>query len=351
MNNQPNRNYYDNTAPYSAGPGGNPPVNKQNKKPVAVILAAVFAFLICAIGVVAGILIFTSQDSSGQIVKLLEERRYDEAYDLYEKKYGDGTSDEKLEDALYNRLCDLEDEYADGDITKKKALEEVDTIEKMDIDALAEDIEKTKNYINNLNSDDNSSSDSSAGSDSASSTETTAYTPVEPDPTYLPSEPIPEQSTYLTPVISYATTLAGTVLPSSNENSARSFGANKAIDGYYDSCWCVNTSNTGGAGASIRFTLTGKSYVHGIRIINGNNYHPSEDIYRSNGQVKSFTLTFSDGTTKTFTASYNGTASNSYQDFAFDAPVATEYITLTVNSGYTGAKYTTNVCLGEFAVY
>ncbi len=344
MNNQQNSNYYNNTAPYSSMQGA-PQGNNQSKKPVVIILVAVFAFLICAIGVVAGILIFTAQDSSGKIVELLEDRKYNEAYDLYEKKYGDGKSDDKLEDALYNRLCDLEDEYAEGDITKKKALEEVDTIEKMDIEALEEDIEKTREYIEKLNIDNNS------GSSSDSSSEETTYIPFTPEPTNLPAEKLPEQTISQTPVISYATTLTGTVLPASNEDSRRSFGAEKAIDGSYDSCWCVNTSSTGGAGASIRFTLTEKSYVHGIRIINGNNFHPSEDIYRSNGQVKSFTLTFSDGTTKTLTANYNGTASSSYQDFAFDAPVATEYIKLTVNSGYPGVKYTTNVCLGEFAVY
>lgn len=345
MNNQQNGNFYNGTMPYGQqGINMPPPVQQKNKKNIVPVLIAVFAFLICAIGVVAGILIFTASDSSGRIVELLEDGEYNEAYDLYEKKYGKGESDEKLEDALYNRLLDLEDEYADGEITQKKALKEVETIEKMDIEALESDISQTKEYIEKLNTSEDSA--------------TTSYTPYTPPSEALGPEDLGPPVTPATPStpsenprISSATTISGSVLAASNEDSRRSFGAEKAIDGSYDSCWCVNTSSSGGAGATIKFTLTEKSYVHGIRIINGNNFHPSEDIYRSNGQVKSFTLKFSDGTTKTFTASYNGTASNVYEDFAFDYPVATESITLTVNSGYVGAKYTTNVCLGEFAVY
>lgn len=345
MNNQQYGSYYNGTAPYNPQGGNMYPAqqnkNKSNKGLVAVLIA-VFAFLICAIGVVTGVLIFTAQDSSSKIIGLLEDREYDEAYELYEKKYGKGESDEKLEDALYNRLIDLEAEYTDEDISKKKALQELETIEKMDIDALSEDIEKTRNYIENLNSTPEEETTKMPVEQASGkiNEELTASKEV------LPSDYVSEY-----PYISYASTLTGSVLAASNEDSRRSFGAEKAIDGSYDSCWCVNTSSSGGAGASIKFTLSEKSYVHGIRIINGNNFHPSEDIFRSNGQVKSFTLKFSDGTTKTFTASYNGTASNMYEEFVFSAPVATEYIILTVNSGYVGAKYTTNVCLGEFDVY
>ncbi len=307
------------------------------KKPAVIIIVAVFAFLICAIGVVGGLLIFTSQDSSGKIVELLENGHYDEAYDLYAKKYGNGNSDNKLEAALHDRLCDLEDEYKDDEITKKKALEEVEIIEKMDIDALEKDINITREYIEKLKEDSSSDSNTS--------------TPVVPETEYVGAEVLPPKEVSSTPYISSASTLAGTVLPASNEDSRRSFGADKAIDNAYDSCWCVNTSSEGGAGAKIQFNLADTSYVNGVRIINGNNFHPEEGIFRSNGQVKSFTVTFSDGSSHTFTASYNGNQRNTFEDFALPAPVKTDYIILTVNSGYVGAKYTTNVCLGEFDVY
>lgn len=153
------------------------------------------------------------------------------------------------------------------------------------------------------------------------------------------------------PVIYSASTLVGEVLPESNVSATRSFGANKAIDGYYDSCWCVNTYSYGGVGAKIRFDLADYSTVSGVKIINGNLYHPYDDIYRSNGQIRTFRLTFSDGSSKTFTASYNSSASSAYEYFTFDAPVNTSSITLTVESAYAGVKYDTNVCLGEFSVY
>lgn len=364
MNNQGNKNHYVNASDFS--PTGNFPEQGQSgsrqneKKPVMIILVAVFAFLLCAIGVVAGVLLFTSQDHSEEITDLLKKGECDEAYDLYIDKYGKGKSNEKLEDALLARLLDIEDEYRDKDITQKRALEEVDTIKKMDIDAIEDDVKTTRDYIeklyassnNNSSSSNSGNSNSNSGSNnnnSSSNSQQNSGGYINQNDT-IPPEELPAEFISDTPYISNASTLVGSVLPASNEDSRRSFGADKAIDGAYDSCWCVNTSSSGGAGAKIKFTLTNKSYVHGIKIINGNNFHPYENIYSSNGQVKSFTLTFSDGSSKTFTASYNY-ANNAFETFPFNTPVATDYIILTVNSGFTGSKYTQNVCLGEFAVY
>ena len=152
------------------------------------------------------------------------------------------------------------------------------------------------------------------------------------------------------PKIVSAVNLKGTVLAASNVDKTRSFGAEKAIDNQFESCWCVSTTN-GGQGAKIRFDLKEKSTINGFKMVNGNIYKPETNIYKSNGQVKNFTLTFSDGSSKTFTANYNELASNEYEYFDFDAPVVTEYIILTVNSGYVGQKYTENVAIGEVGVY
>ncbi len=179
-------------------------------------------------------------------------------------------------------------------------------------------------------------------------TETQNNTETKPQ---LNAEPIPDITYSTNPKIVSATTLKGTVLEASNVNTARSFGAKKTIDGYYDSCWCVNTSVSGGAGAQIRFNLSEKSRVNGFMMVNGNLYQPETEIFRSNGQVKNFTLTFSDGTSKTFTASYNEFASAEFEEFQFDSPVITDYIILTVNSGYVGQKFTENVAIGEVSVY
>lgn len=164
---------------------------------------------------------------------------------------------------------------------------------------------------------------------------------------------IEETSDYInqeTPEIISAVTLNGSVLGASNVDKTRSFGAEKTIDNQYDTCWCVNTTN-GGEGAKIHFELKEKSSVEGFKMVNGNLYQPETNIYKSNGQVKNFTLTFSDGSSKTFTAKYNEFASHEYEYFYFDEPVVTEYIILTVNSGYVGEKYTENVAIGEVDIY
>ena len=167
----------------------------------------------------------------------------------------------------------------------------------------------------------------------------------------VPTQATTRPVTYPSPVISYATTVSGNVLESSNVSSTRSFGADKLLDGYADTCWCVNTGSQGGVGGAFTIVLRETSLVSGIGIINGNLYQPQDNIYRSNGQLRDFTLTFSDGSSLHFTASYNGTVSNQYEYIAFASPVVTDRITLRVDSAYVGTKYTTNVCVGEIAVY
>ena len=167
-------------------------------------------------------------------------------------------------------------------------------------------------------------------------------------PTTAPVVTQPPQ--LVAPVIRSAKTVKGTVLASSNVSSGRSFGADQAVDGNPQTCWCVNTSGSGGAGATIQFTLQGTASVNGIIVVNGNTYLPDEYLYQSNGQIKQCTLTFSDGSKKIIQMNYNYGSSQSVM-IPFDAPVITSSITLTVNSAYVGQKYTTNVCLGEFDVY
>ena len=159
------------------------------------------------------------------------------------------------------------------------------------------------------------------------------------------------QKEHSSPVIANATTLNGVELGSSNVSSERSFEAYRAIDKDVDTCWCVNTKETGGAGAKIRITLKSKAPISGFRLVNGNQFRPYDDIYSANGQIKDFTLEFSNGKTLSFTADYNDGDPNNYQDIALSEPIETEYIILTVNSAYVGDPYNTNVCLTEFDVY
>lgn len=335
-------------------------------KKLAIILGVIIVVLLAVDAVAAVMFLQMKNDKSQQVISLFEDEKYSQAYDEYIDAYGRGNSDKTLEEFLYNRILDIEEAFSDGDISYETAMDELDTIKKMRIMSLSDEISDVAKSIESLNSKDSvtttkaekeSKAEESTTENAATTTEkitvevTTRNYADGTTQSYLPTEPIPPERVSSTPRISHASTLNGKVLSSSNVNKNRSFTAEKAIDGYYDSCWCVSTKSNGGAGARIRFDLAEKSYVRGITMINGNLYRPQEDIYSLNGQIKNFTLTFSDGTKKSFSASYNGNASSNYQYFDFNEEIATDYIILTVDSGYAGTLYTSNVCLGEFGVY
>lgn len=153
------------------------------------------------------------------------------------------------------------------------------------------------------------------------------------------------------PVITSAITLNGVELGSSNVSSDRSFEAYKAIDGDGETCWCVNTNEKGGAGAQLRISLESASPISGVKLVNGNQFRPNEDLYSLNGQIKDFTLKFSNGKELSFTAEYNSGDPYYFQEISFSEPIETEYIVLTVQSAYIGTKFGTNVCITEFSVY
>lgn len=326
--------------------GNNQPAQNSggSGKTAVIVLSVILAVVVLGVAIGAGAYFFKNNgDSSNKVVAALEDGKYSEALQVYENKYGYGKTDVKLNDALVERLLEIEDEFCAGEISYNSAVKEIETIRSMGIVAIEDDLQKTADYIEKLEK-----------GTSKQEPETVVVTVNNPDNNQLGQEnlPAPTQATISSnPVISYASTLKGSVLGSSNVNGARSFGADKAIDGSYDSCWCVNTSSTAGAGGSIRFNLAQKSWVSGVQIVNGNLYMPYDDLYSLNGQVKTFTLTFSDGSSQTFTANYNYNASSSWQTFRLNKPVATDYVILTVQSGYVGTKFTTNVCLGEFDVY
>ena len=338
-NNQPNYQGNNQPAKNSGGSG---------KTPI-IVLSVILAVVILGVGI--GALAYFNSDKIGggktdKVVEALEEGKYSEAIAMYEKEYGYGKTDVKLNDALVERLLQIENEYRDGEISYNSAVKEIETIRSMGIDAIEDDVQQTADYVEKLEKSTNEAKPETV-------VETVVVGSNDPgdDPLSEENLPSPPAATIASkPYISYASTLKGSVLGASNVNGARSFGADKAIDDCYDSCWCVN-SGTAGAGASIKFNLTQKSWVSGVQIVNGNLYMPYDDLYSLNGQVKTFTLTFSDGTSQTFTANYNYNASSSWQTFRLSKPVATDYVILTVQSGYSGSKFTTNVCLGEFTVF
>lgn len=316
--------------------------NSNSKKPIIIALCIIIAVAILSI-VVAGIfLVAKNTVSHKDIVRALEEGRYSEASSIFEDKYGYGSSDGELAGVLGDRIVALQNDYQAGLITYTSANKEIETIRAMGIASLDDALKQAEEFINNTDVQQNAAVNNSV--------QTTRKDAPEVN---LGSEPLPSvKQSYSsdTPSIVSATTLKGEVLAMSDVNAARSFGANKAIDGYYDSCWCVNTKQTGAAGASIRFDLSGRGTVNGVTIVNGNLYQPYNNLYSKNGQINTFTLTFSDGSTQTFSASFNN-ASSTPQVIYLDRPVQTDYIILTVQSGHVGSKFPTNVCLGEFGVF
>ena len=152
------------------------------------------------------------------------------------------------------------------------------------------------------------------------------------------------------PKIISAKTIVGTELGVSNVDSKRTFEASNLLDGNVDTCWCVNTSKQGAEDATVEFTLSEKTTVSRIAIVNGNQYKTENGLYKSNGQVCRFMLTFSDGSNQFYTAEYNSGNPNQYQYFDLETPVVTDSITLTVISSYEGSKFNTNVAITEFDI-
>lgn len=311
----------------------------KQRKQIALVLSLLL-FVACLFAA-------CGKESQETAPQLLLQGKSVEAFEEYVKSYGLGNADAEMEAAVLLRLREIKSAFDNKTMSEAAAKEELELLKSMRIASLQTDIDEALAYIDASGQEQNTSLVPAETTSQAPVT--TTHAAAQPDTTPLQSEPLPVVPA--SPRIVSASTIVGEVLASSNVNEARSFGANKAIDGYYDSCWCVNTANSGGAGAKIRFELAQTSVVSGVMLVNGNLYLPYDGLYRSNGQVKNFTLTFSDGSTKNFTASYNGTASSGYQYFDFGTPVTTSSVTLTVNSGYVGEKYTENVCIGEFDVY
>lgn len=315
-----------------------------SKKLIPVIIAI---FLVIAIILTAGFFILFRSSPVDKIVDNLKNGKYEAAYNIYVDKYGKGYSDTELRDALSIRLTDIVVSVENDEFSYYECKSEIDTIKKMNISELNEKVEYALSQVEGSKAADKV--DNQTATVATTAAVTTTLKAADPPNQNLQKEPVPYASQ--SPVIVSASTIKGSVLAASNVAGYRSFEANKAIDGYYDSCWCVNTNSTGGAGAAIRFDLKESSVVSGVTLVNGNLYLPNDELFLRNGQVKNFTLTFSDGSRKSFTAGLNSNGSSNPQYFSFDTPVITSSITLTVNSGYAGYKFTTNVCIGEFNVY
>lgn len=137
----------------------------------------------------------------------------------------------------------------------------------------------------------------------------------------------------------------------------RSYGAQMAADGDFNTCWMV-AGKQDGIGNWIELQFDAPTAVSGIQLLNGNGwdgYYQGQkvqrDLFSLNGRVRDFTLTFSDGSARTFTARDVREETFGANRFFFDEPITTTSIRLTIDSGYSGSKWTTVCCLSEIAAF
>ena len=166
------------------------------------------------------------------------------------------------------------------------------------------------------------------------------------------TDPYAEVKEYPFPRVASAETVGGEVyVPDTAVGGEhRNFGAESAVNGSYDDCWCA-VSGEDGTGAAIRLDLSEKTKICGVRIVNGDLIRLNDDVNSGSGQVESFTLTFSNGKEKKFTASYNADGSSEYQYFIFPKPIVSSSVILTVTSVYEGSEHSAAVALNELAVF
>ncbi len=121
-----------------------PQRRKLSKKGIAIIIIAIL-LMVGLVMVNSGVF----KNPAKEIIKAFDEGRYDAAYTIFVKEYK-STSNEKLNNALSERLGEVYNLYASDKKEYSFAAKEIDTIKKMGIGELAKDIEEAEKKINKL---------------------------------------------------------------------------------------------------------------------------------------------------------------------------------------------------------
>ncbi len=117
----------------------------------------------------------------------------------------------------------------------------------------------------------------------------------------------------------------------------------RMMDGDLSTAWVEGASGDG-IGESVTFTFDGTYLVSGFQIYAG--YQKSDALYEKNSRPADIAVTFSNGDEAAVTlADESGS-----QYIAFDAPVETSSVTLTIDSVYSGSKYEDTV-ISEITFY
>lgn len=123
----------------------------------------------------------------------------------------------------------------------------------------------------------------------------------------------------------------------------KDYGPYKVLDGDKSTVWAEGVDGPG-YGESITLYLDSVHTVKQLKIVNGliNSY----DGYYKNNRVASIKISFSDGSSQIAHLSDDNTG---YQTIDFSRSVDTDYITLTIDSVYSGYKYD-DTCIAEVVV-
>lgn len=132
--------------------------------------------------------------------------------------------------------------------------------------------------------------------------------------------------------------------PATNNDGTFYYNASNVTDGNLSTCWAEGTSDAG-INESILMSSDKKQHVSEITITNG--YYKDEELFYKNNRVKNCKFEFSDGTSHEVTLL--GEYSEQSNLIAFDPPVDTEYIKITILSVYPGNKYN-DTCISEISV-
>lgn len=261
------------------------------------------------------------------VVSAFSSEKYEEASYLYSAYSREISHSISFPDKMISIINTVVDDYRSGTVSREKAEKIFSIIEGFGMSDL---IATVSNARNNLDKFDNRA-------DSGFEEYTFAY------------EQVTANDEDFSGVIS-ATSVNGAPLERNEEYPEMTFSAHNAIDGLYNTSWGVITDSSGGAGAEIKFVLRSKKPIRGIKLINGNQYLPENSFYTFYGQVCDFTVEFDNGTFYNFTADYDN-GRGALQMFPLNEPVTSDSVTITVNSGYLGSKYSTSVCLAEFGIF
>ena len=120
-----------------------------------------------------------------------------------------------------------------------------------------------------------------------------------------------------------------------SDQEGHSYSASNVLEND-GACWCEGASDYG-EGEWIKLELPERQLVNGLRIVNG--YAGTKTQYDSNSKPEEINIEFSDGTSVNVELTVFSTSKRkSIQNIVFSAPVATEYVKITIVS-VSGSQY------------